>query len=682
MLFRMGMKFILSFFVVLVSSRAFADSIAKFQADKITIEFNANLASRVVEANADFSEAERVFLANEKHSELFAFVGQENLKNKLIIKGKSSQLEKTITLETSADFPGAILIQVEYKNMSPQSVHISSWEGNRYQMKATGNEIWSYLPASYEKRPDWLKKLKPGVKEKNFLGMNSTDYGGGTPVLGVWHREGGLAIGSVELEPKLISLPVEYKKKGLIELAMQSDVNIDLKPKESFKTFKSFVTTFKGDIFNPLRAYANYMESLGIKRATSPKDIGPIWCAWGYGRDFTVDQVIKTLPEAKRLGFEWVGLDDGWQTAIGDWTVNTKKFPRGEEDLKKLVDEIHKMGMKAQLWWAPLAAHQKSKYVSDFKDRLLLNENNTPREITWWDSSYLCPAEENVQKDMAALAKKFIKEWGFDGLKIDGQHLNASPQCYNKTHKHSSPEVSFSEHAMIFKQIYKAAKSANSDVLVETCPCGTSYSIYNLPYQNMTVASDPESSLQVRQKGKVLKALTGDKVVFFGDHVELSEKSMDFASTMAVGGLVGSNFTLPSLNKNPPIEGEPNTKLDPKREKHWEKWIAIAKQKRLWEGEYLGDVYDIGFDKPESHLVKKGDNYYYAFFAENFKGTIALKGLPSGGKFTITDYIENKTLGNLVVVSDQPNSQIEIKTSFKKFLLLELSPVAKIAKGY
>jgi alpha-galactosidase len=33
------------------------------------------------------------------------------------------------------------------------------------------------------------------------------------------------------------------------------------------------------------------------------------------------------LPIVKKLGFRWVILDDGWQTAEGDWFLNPENFP-------------------------------------------------------------------------------------------------------------------------------------------------------------------------------------------------------------------------------------------------------------------------------------------------------------------------------------------------------------------
>ena len=74
-----------------------------------------------------------------------------------------------------------------------------------------------------------------------------------------------------------------------------------------------------------------------------------------------------------------------------------------------------------------------------------------------------------------------------------------------------------------FKAIWEPPRPRSRAPLVELCPCGTGYSFFTLPYVNMTVASDPESSWQVRLKGKTLKALLGDRAAYFGDHVEMSK---------------------------------------------------------------------------------------------------------------------------------------------------------------
>jgi hypothetical protein len=40
------------------------------------------------------------------------------------------------------------------------------------------------------------------------------------------------------------------------------------------------------------------------------------------------------------------------------------------------------------------------------------------------------------------------------------------------------------------------------------------------------------------------------------------------------------------------------------------------RDRMLSSGQYLGQLYDIGFDVPESHVIGKDQTLYYAFFAK------------------------------------------------------------------
>jgi alpha-galactosidase len=293
-------------------------------------------------------------------------------------------------------------------------------------------------------------------------------------------------------------------------------------------------------------------------------------------------------------------------------------------------------------------------------EQLLLNADGSRQKISWWDAFYLCPAYPPVREDARKLTIQALRDWGFDGLKIDGQYLNAAPPCYNKAHNHSRPEESVEGVPGFFQAIYEAALSVKPDALVEICPCGTSYSFFTMPFLNMTVAADPTSSWQVRTKGKTLKALLGDTVAYFGDHVEMTDGGEDFASTIGVGGVVGTNFTWPvGAGKDPRVE------LTPAREKHWEKWIGLYKSKMLSRGEYLGALYDIGFDRPEAHAIRKDGAMYYAFFAKQYKGPVELRGLESR-RYRVTDYAAGKDLGTVT----GPAAKLEVE--FATHLLLEI----------
>jgi alpha-galactosidase len=585
------------------------------------------------------------------------------------LTGRAAGIEKTVEVVLYDEFPNVAVVRTTWANVGSAPIRVEGWGQGQYAIDAATPAgepaFWSYQSGSYEKRPDWVLPVPVGFRQENFLGMNASDYGGGTPVVDVWRRDVGLAVGHLELVPKNVSTPVSRPTRERATLGIRLSAPRTLAPGERLETLRTFVAVHRGDHFQALGDYGAMMRRQGLKLPTSPASaFEPIWCAWGYGRDFTVDQVIATLPLAKRLGFGWATLDDGWQVAEGDWTPVAKKFPRGDADMKALVEKIHAAGLRAQIWWTPLAADPGSRLERAHPELLLKNDDGSTRKITWWNSRYLCPAVDDVRDDARAFVRKALGEWGFDGLKIDGQHLNGAPRCFAAAHGHASPDDAPEGVPGFFRAIWEEAIATRPDAVVEICPCGTAYSFFTLPYLNMTVASDPESSWQVRLKGKTLKALHGDSLAYFGDHVELTTGGEDFASTLGIGGVVGTNFAWPGA----PGKKDKKLLLTPAREEKWGFWVRLYQEKRLSQGEYLGALYDIGFDRPEAHAVRKGESLFYAFYADRFGGRVELRGLDAGRRYRVVDYENGKDLGAV----EGPRANLE--TAFQHHLLLEARP--------
>jgi alpha-galactosidase len=666
------------------SARADAHASAtdlQIQSPVLRIEFDRKLHTRVVplfdgvaKLIVPFSASETVsgvdhtwsdFVLASSHREPVADAFGTG--ERLSLTGKSGVLRKNISVTIYSGFPSIAIFEVEYTNEGAPPLAIRGWANHQYLLRsppaAGGPPFWSYQSGSYEKRPDWVLPLHPGFRQENYLGMNASDYGGGTPIVDVWRKDVGLAVGHVEPGPRLISLPVSMPDARHARLAVRSTRDRTLEPGESFHTLRTFVSVHQGDYFRTLTEYRRLMVRQGFQMASAPDSaFGPIWCAWGYGRSVQLKQVYDTLPTVKKMGFSWVTLDDGWQNNYGDWGVDPKKFPHGDADMKALVDRIHEEGFKAQLWWSPLSAVPDSQLLRDHSDFLLLNRDGSKRKISWWNSFYMCPADRAVVEYHKALVRKILGEWGFDGLKLDGQHMNAVPPCYNPAHHHKRPEDSVEALPDFFRELYETARSVKPDALVEFCPCGTAYSFFTMPHFNMSVASDPESSFQIRSKGKTLKALMGDNIPYFGDHVELSDGAIDFASTVGVGGVVGTQFVLPNL-----VKKHSKSDLTPERQKVFEKWLHIYKDKMLSRGEYLGDLYDIGFDRPEAHVIRKDNGMYYAFFARHWSGPIELRGLQDRS-YHIVDYVNDKDLGSV------HGPKATISSEFSQHLLLMALP--------
>ncbi len=579
----------------------------------------------------------------------------------------SDKIEKMLAIKTYDSFPDAAYFTVQYINHSNKDLPVIKWVNNQYDIIPSNDttKFWSFQGSSHADRRDWIRKVNPGFYEKNFMGMNASDYGGGIPVIDLWRKDAGIATGNTEAVAKLVSLPVDYDKYAS---AANMSVQYEYPEKEilnhgdTLTTFETFVSVHQKDCFATLRNFSDYMQTKGIKSAPQePAAYEPVWCAWGYERNFTLKEILNTLPKVKELGIKWVGLDDGYQQAEGDWHTNAAHFPAGDAEMKAFVDSIHAQGMKAVLWWAPMAADPNSKFLKEHPHTLIEQKNGAPQFITWWDAYYMSPTDSIVLQETKNTVKLFLSDWGFDALKLDGQFMNACAPDYGD-HNIDYPEQSFEKMPLLFKAIYETAKSIKPGAVVEFCPCGDVMNFYHMPYTNQFVASDPESSWQVRLKGKVYHALM-PHTAYFGDHVELTDTKEDFASQVGVGAVPGTKFVYPATGKQSIDENL----LTPEKGKRFKHWLNIYDSMELSKGIYRGDLYDIGYDYPETHCIQKDGSMYYSFYNPNFSGTIELRGLLANKKYNVVDYFNNKSLG--IVNGNQPTLNI----AFKQFLLLKAS---------
>ena len=653
----------------------------------LKIEVNNQMLTRVsteltkIPINKEFRQSEYLVTGNDtiakfnlKSSDIqniSDFAGEgKSYTYKGIAENTNEKITKILQINTYKAFEGWAFYTVEFVNSGNKDIVVKKWVNHSYKIdsKQDKPDFWSFQASSTGARKSWILPVDTGFYQKNFLGMNDPDYGGGIPVLDIWRKDVGIAIGHTSLKPEMVSLPVKMAKgANYSTIGIEYQVNDTLHPGDTLKTLETFVTVHTGDCFSTLRQYAAFMEKKGIVMPDSePLAYEPMWCAWGYMRKFTIAEIVGTLPKVKELGFTWVTLDDGYQQAEGDWHTNKDRFPNGDADMKKLVDLIHSYGFKAQLWWAPMAVDPGSKLLAEHPDLILKNADGSPQKISWWDSYYMSPAYQPVLDHTKAIVDLFIKDWGFDGLKLDGQHLNACPPDYNPLHKLGNPDDAPESVPSLFKLIFETSHHIKPGALIQLCPCGDAMSFYNMPYTNQFVASDPVGSSQVRSKGMTYKALAPN-TAYFGDHVELSDDHSDFASTIGIGGVPGTKFTWPKDN---PFVTEGHFVLSAEKEKEWKKWIDIYKTHMLSKGEYLGGLYDIGYDIPETHVIRKADTLFYAFYAKSWQGKLDLKGL-SDQPYKIIDYVENRDLGT--IEPGKPGPEI----TFNKYLLLMAYPARK-----
>jgi alpha-galactosidase len=583
------------------------------------------------------------------------------------------RLEKVVQLSFRNSYLGAVLMTVAYRNVAKQPLTISRWWSSSHTLLAHPKGAWTFSGSSHPDRRDWVQRVSRDFQQQNFMGMNGSDYGGGTPMSAVWRPDFGVAVAHVETVPKLVALPVASQPDGT-RIAIESDQPIVLAPGQTVTLPETFVMVHSGDHFAPLDTYRRIMAERGLRAPGIPESsYAPIWCAWGYERNFTPEQVYGTLDKAKAVGCDWAVLDDGWQKAVGDWVADAGKFPEGNAGLKAFASRIKAYGMRPKLWISPLSAAPESELMRGHRDMLLLDADGAAQNVTWWNSYTLCPAYQPTVEYFKEVTRRIIGDWGFEGLKLDGQDLNGVAPCFNPAHNHARPEESVEKLQDFWKAIYDTAIAINPDANIEICPCGDSFAFFNIPAMNNTPASDPESSWQVRLKGKTFKAMMGPSAPFTGDHVELSDGGDDFASTYGIGGIPSTKFTWPKDTEKPTDDLPPGGFVLTRDKEHlWRKWIALYRKNMLSKGQYRGELYDIGFDTPEGHAVAANGKLHYAFYAKAWNGRIELRGLGKG-EYRLMNSFTGEPLG---CASAADNT---IHAKFERFLIIEAAPAGATA---
>jgi alpha-galactosidase len=601
----------------------------------------------------------------------------------------ASQLQPVLAVEVYDNFPNILLSTVEYKNAGAQDVLIEKSVNQRRQLnarlsdaKARAWEMWSFHGSSYDWGKDDVVKLTPAFFQPNVMGeMVKGGYGGGIPVVAFWTRQVGEAVGHVETIPIPSSIPTKVGVDSRVNAEVDYPANITLKPGETYSTPRSFLSVFAGDYYEPLRIWSSVLQKEGWELPKPSSEAYNVsWCGWGYEADVTPAQMLGTVPKLKELGIKWVTLDDRWFDVYGDWNPRSDTFPG--DSIKKMVDDFHKQNMLTQLWWLPLAVEDgEGKYEShkysvariaqEHPEWLVLDKNGKHAHMTR-GLAVLCPAVPEVRAYHKQLTEKFIRDWGFDGSKLD--NIYSVPQCYNPAHHHKSPQDSVNAMADIYKEIFQTTRALKPQSVTQSCPCGTPPSLAWLPFMDQAVTADPVGGGQVRRRIKMYKALLGPESAVYGDHVELSamtrvgndwrEHGDDFASTIGAGGVVGTKFVWP--DPGPKFK---DVNLTQTKEERWKKWIGLYNEKMLSKGDFE-DLYVTGYDTPEGYAIAKDGKMYYAFFTPaNWHGEIELRGLKSG-KYRVSDYAEGRDLGT---VEAAPNGVAKITTEFKDHLLLEVS---------
>ncbi len=325
---------------------------------------------------------------------------QKNLKYELV--GGNETAQKTIYKREEKDIT-FLDFSLKLNNETPQKTII------KCVVPATNAlAIWSSFDRVHILRPDWgmneiNSRLASGMPIQQLLDFDGnnrmcvsvSDVDTPIKIRMGYNEENAEVICEVEF------FSLQTNKKSEYEATVRFD----------FRNIKYYDSIY--DTVNWWENEWGYKSAFVPESAKLPMD--SLWYSFHQNLDY--ERIIEECKNSKELGLETVIIDDGWQTDdnnrgyafCGDWEVCERKM----RDMKKLVKEIHKIGMKVMLWYSVPFMGIHSKKFQEF-ETMLLDESGDNETFFSLDPRY-----KKVREYLSNLYENAVKEWDLDGLKLD-----------------------------------------------------------------------------------------------------------------------------------------------------------------------------------------------------------------------------------------------------------------------
>ena len=240
----------------------------------------------------------------------------------------------------------------------------------------------------------------------------------------------------------------------------------------------------------------------------------PLYSTWyAFWQDVHAGELEAEAKLAASLGMKSMILDDGWQkaesrtyySATGDWMPVPERFP----DMKAHVRRVHEAGIERyMLWLAVPFVGDESAAWQRFRDKLL-NPGTTNVGI-------LDPRFPEVREYLVKTYERAVRDWGFDGLKLDFIDEFKVPESGDPAEKdgYAGRDIRSIPVAVdaLMKDIVRRLTAIRPDVLIEFRQQYMGPAIRQ--YGNMIRATDcPSDSDKIRKLVCDLRLTSGDTAV-------------------------------------------------------------------------------------------------------------------------------------------------------------------------
>ncbi|MBN1314431.1 MAG: alpha-galactosidase [Anaerolineales bacterium] len=392
------------------------------------------------------------------------------------------------------------------------------------------------------------------------------------------------------------------------------------------------------------------------------------WCSW-YTYYSGIDQkaIEQNLVVVRDKKPDWqvFMLDDGYQTAVGDWLSINDRFPKG---LAYIAQQIRDSGLAPGLWLAPFIALRKSQVFREHPDWLIRKPNNRPYGAGWnpnwgFDGFFygLDVTHPGFQDYLRSVIHSVVHEFGFRFLKLDFTYGAALPGV---VHDRS---LSPAERLALGHRIIR--EEAGEDVTLLGCGCplapaiglvdamriGPDVAPYWFDWARIRLTRDPHalctrfairSILNRCQMQRKLWINDPDCLMLRDSRTKLIEdERMSLANAIIItGGMVMLSDRLPELQDEAWDQLDRVLSLAAECDKG-RPWPLDIMEKETPEMVYNSAGYLAVFnilDRPTSKQIP-----YCAYLADLLPASALFQDIWSGEQFTIKDGVLDLGVMNL-----------------------------------
>lgn len=179
--------------------------------------------------------------------------------------------------------------------------------------------------------------------------------------------------------------------------------------------------------------FATYFSVLG--KPCLPAEPCTGWTSWyNYYQNISEKIILENLNAFKKgkLPITIFQIDDGYQTAVGDWLSLKPEFSCG---MQALASAIREAGYTPGLWLAPLVCETKSKIFQDHPDWLMRNDEGSTISCGGnWSGFYTLDFyKSEVRSYLKEVFTTVLYDWGFELVKLDFLYAACIEPVYGKS---------------------------------------------------------------------------------------------------------------------------------------------------------------------------------------------------------------------------------------------------------